>query len=156
MRLFNNLYIVDNGKLKLPEDWHKMRSDPELINLSASGIKWIFVKRFSSTAECLQHLAKTKFTNIGTSPHKLGKKNIPLAEGKYTQHHLAIWFGNEARGLSKEALDACDFCVHIPMHGIIESMNLSSSASIVLNHVVEKRQAFSTKKLAKRKQLLKK
>jgi tRNA (guanosine-2'-O-)-methyltransferase len=120
-----------------------------LLKLSASGIKWLFVRTFSSTSECLQHLAKKKFTNVGTSPHKLGKRNLPLSEGKYTQHHLAVWFGNESRGLSEEALKACDFCIQIPMYGIIESMNISSSASIVLNHIVERRHEFSMRKLSK-------
>jgi tRNA (guanosine-2'-O-)-methyltransferase len=143
------LYIIDKrSKLK---DWHKMREDPTLINLSASGIKWLYVKRFSSTRECLQHLAKKKFVNVGTSSHLLGKKNVMLADGKYTQHHLAVWFGNEAHGLTPEALDACDFCIQIPMHGIIESMNIASSASIVLNHIVEKRHEYSRKKMSKKK-----
>ncbi|HLC53492.1 MAG TPA: TrmH family RNA methyltransferase [Candidatus Nanoarchaeia archaeon] len=144
------IYVIDNGKLKLPTDWQKMRDNSQFINLSASGIKWLFVKKFSSTSECLQHLAKKKFINIGTSPHQLGKKNVALSEGKYTQHHLAVWFGNEAHGLSQEALAACDFCIQIPMYGIIESMNLTSSASIVLNHIVEKRQDFSKRKLSKK------
>jgi tRNA (guanosine-2'-O-)-methyltransferase len=143
------IYVIDNGKLKLPSDWQKMRNDSQFLNLSASGIKWIYVKKFSSTSECLQHLAKKKFTNVGTSPHQLGKKNVPLLEGKYTQHHLAVWFGNETRGLSQNALDACDFCIQIPMYGIIESMNLSASASVVLNYIVEKRHEFARRKLSK-------
>lgn len=144
------VYVIRGSRLRLPKDWQDMRNDPHLLKLSASGIKWLFVKEFSSTAECLQHLAKKNFTNIGTSPHQLGKKNVPLSEGKYTQHHLAVWFGNETRGLSQEALEACDFCIQIPMYGIIESMNLSSSASIVLNHIVEKRQEYSRTKLSKK------
>ncbi|KHO54611.1 MAG: rRNA methylase [archaeon GW2011_AR19] len=146
------IYVIDNGKLKLPNDWQKMRDNPKFLKLSASGIKWLYVKKFSSTSECLQHLAKKKFTNIGTSPHQLGKKNVALSEGKYTQHHLAVWFGNETRGLSQEVLDACDFFIQIPMYGIIESINLSSSASIVLNYIVEKRHDFSIRKLSKKSQ----
>ncbi|MBI2584013.1 MAG: TrmH family RNA methyltransferase [Candidatus Aenigmarchaeota archaeon] len=145
------VYIIDDGRLKLPKDWQNMREDPKLLNLSASGIKWLYVKKFSSTAECLQYLAKKNFINVGTSSHPIGKKNVPLSEGKYIQHHLAVWFGNETRGLSQEALDACDFCIQIPMYGIIESMNLSSSASIVLQYIVEKRHAYSRNKLEKRK-----
>lgn len=147
----SRIYVIENGKLKLPDDWQKMRNDPQMLNLSASGIKWLFVKKFSSTSDCLKHLARMKYISIGTSPHQLGKKNVPLSDGKYTQHHLAVWFGNEAIGLSKEALDACDFCIQIPMYGIIESMNLSSSASIVLNHIVAKRHEFSMRKISKRK-----
>ncbi len=113
------MYVIDGNNL-LDKDWQKMRGDKKMLNLSASGIKWLFVKRFSSTNECLEHLAKKKFTNVGTSPHQLGKTNVFLSEGKYTQHHLAVWFGNESHGLSKEALDACDFCIQIPMYGITE------------------------------------
>ena len=144
------VYVINNGKLKLPNDWHKMRDNPLLVKLSASGIKWLFIKKFSSTQECLQHLAKKNFVNIGTSPHKLGKKNTLLKEGKYTQPNLAVWFGNEARGLSGEAIDACDTLIQIPMYGIIESMNLTSSASVVLNHIVEERQRYTRKKLEKK------
>mgnify|MGYP001606045190 CR=1 FL=1 len=142
--------IIDNGKLKLPRDWQDMRNNPKYINLSASGIKWQYVKIFSSTSECLQYLAKKNFVNVGTSPHQLGKKNIPLTKGKYTQPYLAVWFGNEARGLSREVLEVCDFCIQIPIYGIIESMNLTSSASIVLNHIVDKRQEFSQEKILKK------
>jgi tRNA (guanosine-2'-O-)-methyltransferase len=147
------VYVIDNGKLKIPKDWQDMRDSPELVNLSASGIKWMYVKMFSSTSECLEYLAKKHFTNIGTSSHQLGKKNVPLSKGKYTQRHLAVWFGNEAHGLSPEALKACDFCIQIPMYGIIESMNLSSSASVVLNHIVGKRHEFYRKKILKKKKI---
>src|SRR3989344_5766546 len=91
------IFVSDNGKLNLPEDWKDMRDNPKFLNLSASGIKWLYVKKFYSTSECLRYLALKHHTNIGTSSHKLGKKNFPLPEGKYTQRHLAIWFGNEAR-----------------------------------------------------------
>ncbi len=144
------IFVIDNGRLNLPKDWQKMRENSRLKKKSASGIKWIFVKVFPSTYECLKYLEKNNFTNVGTSPHKLGEKNISLSEGKYTQNKLAVWFGNEANGLSKEALKACEFCVQIKMYGIIESMNLSSSASIILNYIVEERQKYSKKKLSKR------
>lgn len=143
--------IIDNGRLGLPDEWKDMRDNPRFLNLSASGIKWLYVKKFSSTSECLKYLASKHYVNVGTSSHELGKKNFSLPEGKYTQKHLAVWFGNEARGLSQEALKSCDFCIQIPMYGIIESMNLSSSASIVLEHIVEKRQEFYKKKMQSKK-----
>ena len=142
--------VIDDGKLNLPKDWQDMRDNPRFLSLSASGIKWLYVKKFSSTSECLEYLAKKNYTNVGTSSHQFGKKNLDLSEGKYTQHHLAVWFGNEVKGLSQDALKACDFCIQIPMYGIIESMNLSSSASIVLNHIVEKRQEFHKRKISKK------
>ncbi len=142
--------LINKESLNLPNDWQKIRNNPHYLKLSASGIKWIYIKIFSSTKECLQYLAKKNYINIGTSPHQIGKKNVSLSKGKYAQKHLAVWFGNETRGLSQEALNACDFYIQIPMYGIIESMNLSSSASIVLNHIVDKRQEFCKKKISKK------
>lgn len=45
---------------------------------------------------------------------------------------LCILIGNEARGLSEQAIAACDLPYKIPMVGMSESMNLSVSAAISL------------------------
>ncbi|GGZ65726.1 hypothetical protein GCM10008088_28640 [Mesonia mobilis] len=51
------LYIVD-GKKRLPENWEEMRERKSLLKTSVSAIKWSFVKTFSSTKECIEHLEK--------------------------------------------------------------------------------------------------
>jgi len=45
---------------------------------------------------------------------------------------LCILIGNEQRGLSPQAQQACQTCYKIPMYGMSESMNLSVSAAISL------------------------
>lgn len=45
---------------------------------------------------------------------------------------LCLIIGNEARGLSESAVEACDIEYTIPMVGMSESMNLSVSAAISL------------------------
>jgi tRNA (guanosine-2'-O-)-methyltransferase len=45
---------------------------------------------------------------------------------------LLLLFGNEHRGLSQEALDGCDICFRIPMHGMAQSLNLSVAAATSL------------------------
>ena len=132
------IYIISKQKF-IYENWQDIRTDPKWISLSASASKWVYIKKFETTAECLAHLEKKNFTNIATSPHILGKDNISLTDGQYTQHHLAVWFGNESSGLSNEALLACKQCVQIPMCGIIESLNLCTCAGIVLFHIANQR-----------------
>ena len=44
----------------------------------------------------------------------------------------AIVVGNEGHGLSKEAIDACDECVYIPMEIGSESLNASIAASVCM------------------------
>lgn len=45
---------------------------------------------------------------------------------------IALVFGNEVDGLSKEDLSLCDLVAEIPMHGKKESLNVSVSVGVVL------------------------
>jgi len=138
------LYIVD-GKKRLPEEWEEMRERKSLLKPSVSAIKWSFVKTFSSTEECIEHLERNRFTSIVTSPHTKGKTNLYLQKGNYTQKRLAVWFGNEARGISDLAVQNCQACIQIEMAGIIESLNLATSTGIVLYEITKQRREYQSK-----------
>ncbi len=90
-----------------------------------------------------------------TSPHLKGRKNIVLHEGKYTKMKLAVWFGNESKGVSNEAIENSNACINIPMYGIIESLNLGTSTGIVMYEITKQRREFKLRKIAKRKEKLK-
>ncbi|WP_065204698.1 TrmH family RNA methyltransferase [Shewanella woodyi] len=137
-------YIVDSRK-SLPDDWEEMRERKSLSKTSVSAIKWSFVKRFNSTEDCLKHLEKNRFTSVVTSPHIKGKRNEILHEADYTMPRLAVWFGNESRGVSDEVVEASDFCVSIPMFGMIESLNLGTTTGIVLYEITKQRRAYQEK-----------
>lgn len=135
------LYVIDSNHL-LPDDWNTMRRQKKLNNISASAIKWTYVQRFPDTESCVQHLKKRGFKSVVTSPHQKGKINLVLEDGKYTHKKLAVWFGNESRGISNEAISNSEFCINIPMAGIIESLNLGTCSGIVLYEVVKQRKIF--------------
>jgi len=150
-------YVVTDQK-SLPDEWEEMRTEPKLSAISASAIKWSFVKKFKDTDSCMDHLEKNGFVSVVTSPHMKGHKNVVLHEHDYTPYKkLAVWFGNEGIGISKTALDRSTLCINIPMHGIIESLNLGTSSGIVLYEITKQRRAFqfslkkkiATKKVAK-------
>lgn len=69
-------------------------------------------------------------------------------QGKLTLEELpatqpiCLVLGNENRGLSAEAAAECDLLYRIPMHGMVESFNLSVSASLSLQHLTAQRRAF--------------
>jgi len=135
------LYIVDNRNI-IPAAWEKMRGNRNLLTTSVSAVKWTFVKKFNSTEECLAHLEKNKFVSIVTSPHIKGKTNVILQDGDFTQKKLAVWFGNESRGISNLAVERSEACVSIEMYGIIESLNLATSTGIVLYEITKQRRAY--------------
>ncbi|MHA1567386.1 MAG: TrmH family RNA methyltransferase [Alphaproteobacteria bacterium] len=139
------VYIIDPRKA-LPDDWQDMRERKSLSKTSVSAVKWTFVKRFDSTKTCLEHLEKQGFVSVVTSPHVKGKTNVFLHEGDYTQHtKLAVWFGNEKRGISELAVEHGEMCVAIPMFGMIESLNLGTSSGIVLYEVTKQRREYQSK-----------
>jgi len=145
------LYVVDGYKL-LPPNWNQMRDKRALNKISASAIKWTYVKVFPDTEACFNHLKRKNFISIVTSPHVKGKENVLLENGKFTQKGLAVWFGNEAHGVSETAINNSKFCVSIPMCGIIESLNLGTSTGIVLYEIIKQRRLFVQKKMAKKKE----
>lgn len=135
-------YIVDPRKL-LPDDWQEMRDRKSLLATSASAIKWSFVKRFDSTEECLKHLERNRFVSIITSPHIKSQHNVVLHDADYTKYYkLAVWFGNESKGISDLAVKHSTMCINIPMFGMIESLNLGTTSGIVLYEITKQRRAY--------------
>ena len=75
-----------------------------------------------------------------------GKAHVHLSDGDYTAYtKLAVWFGNEAIGISDRAVERGELCVSIPMFGMIESLNLGTSSGIVLYEVTRQRRAYQSK-----------
>lgn len=139
------VYVVDPRGI-LPHDWDEMREERKLSKLSVSASKWTFVRRFNTTEECLAHLEANRFVSIVTSPHVKGRINTVLHEGDYTnQAKLAVWFGNEARGISDLAVERSERCISIPMFGMIESLNLGTSSGIVLYEIAKQRREYQSK-----------
>ncbi|UWN50519.1 tRNA (guanosine(18)-2'-O)-methyltransferase [Alcanivorax sp. ALC70] len=139
------VYVID-PRSALPDDWQEMRETKALNQTSVSAIKWSFVKRFDSTEDCIVHLEKNRFVSIVTSPHVKGLNNGVLDEVDFTEwYKLAVWFGNESRGISDTAIAHSILCVSIPMFGMIESFNLATTSGIVLYEVTKQRRGYQRK-----------
>ncbi|HET8540268.1 MAG TPA: RNA methyltransferase [Anaeromyxobacter sp.] len=99
--------------------------------------KWLDVRRWRSTRECLAHLGAEGFaiyaTHLDAAARPLGA--LPFA-GK-----VALVFGNEHRGVSDDALALADATYAIPMRGFVRSLNVSVAAAISLAIAVERREA---------------
>ena len=139
------VYVVDPDR-KLPDDWEELRERRSVMRTSSSASKWVFVKRFNSTAECHAHLKQNGFRSVVTSPHVKGKTSLYLDEVDFTQFNkLAVWFGTEGSGITDEAVQKSELCVAIPMFGMIESLNLGTSSGIVLYEVAKQRRAYQSR-----------
>lgn len=93
--------------------------------------KWVDVTRYSSTGECIKKLRDRGYRIIATSPHE---ESCFLEDFDITQP-AALFFGTERLGLSDEVLREADGFLKIPMIGFTESLNIASSAAIIIQHL---------------------
>lgn len=134
------LYVI--GDNSIVKDFETSRNHRGLTKTSVGANKWVFVKQFDTAADCIAHLRNDQYTIAVTSSHTKGKENVHLYEKTFTQKRLAVWFGNESKGISEEAANAADMCIQIPMGGIVESLNLGTSTGIVLSYISYQRLKF--------------
>lgn len=127
------LYVIGNNKMV--QDFETSRNNKRLTNTSVGANKWVYVRQFDTAGDCIAHLRENRYTIAVTSSHIKGKNNVNLYDETFTQKRLAVWFGNESRGISEEAVARADVCVQIPMGGIVESLNLGTSTGIILSYI---------------------
>ena len=102
---------------------------------SASAYKWVEKEKHKNIKECLGSLKKKKFKIFVSSISDDSKSIYDL---DLTQN-VALVFGNEHRGVSSEAESLADEKFIIPMHGMVQSLNVSVAAAICLYEALRQR-----------------
>jgi tRNA (guanosine-2'-O-)-methyltransferase len=95
---------------------------------SSSANKWLDCRRHTSVTECFATLREEGFRVYAT---RLGGSTTSLYALDLSQPS-ALVFGNEHRGVSGEAAEMADGNFHIPMVGMIQSLNVSVAAAVSL------------------------
>ncbi len=104
---------------------------------SASANKWLDLRIFKSTQECLDALTREGFRSIATTIHESDATS--LFAGNFKEGKFALWVGNEHRGLSETVIKGADQRITIPMQGFVESLNVSVTAAIFISEIVRQR-----------------
>lgn len=97
--------------------------------------KWIDVRRHPSTAEALAALRAEGYRLVATTPHR---ESCTPETFNVTRGPFALIFGTEHAGISQEAMAAADEYLRIPMCGLVESLNVSASAAILICQLSER------------------
>jgi len=105
-----------------------------MTGITRGAEKWINLFKYKNTESCFKELREKGYKIIATTPHK---KSYLLSELPI-DHKFALVFGNEALGLSKNAMSMADECVSIPMYGFTESFNISVSVALCLHNIIER------------------
>jgi len=96
--------------------------------------KWVDVNRYESIANCVESLKNKGYQIIATTPHE----NDCLMDDFDISKPSALFFGTERDGLSEEVMKNADGFLKIPMVGFTESLNISVSAAIILQNLMNR------------------
>ncbi len=102
---------------------------------SASAFKWVDKEKFKSIEECYSSLRKNGFKIFASSLCEDSKSIYDLD----LSDKIAIVLGNEHRGVSEEAAQLADERIMIPMFGMVQSLNVSVAAAIILYEAARQR-----------------
>lgn len=95
--------------------------------------KWVDIHRSKSAEQTYAELKAKGYKLAATTPHTdMTLDMLPL------DAPVALMLGNEENGLRPESMEQADYRIRIPMYGFTESLNVSVSAAICLNHLVTK------------------
>ena len=108
------------------------------FNSTAQGSqKWVQINQYKATTEAIKILKNKGFKLYGTN---LNPKSIDYRECNF-KGPTAFVLGAEKWGISEEASNLMDEHIHIPMRGMVESLNVSVAASALLFEAIRQRQA---------------
>ena len=129
------MLINDSRELFIPQNRLSLAYiSIEEVQLKDSKIKktacmaWDYVELIHATAENYKQFIPTDYQWVAleTSSKSQNIYTTPLPV------KMAVFLGNEIRGIQPEILSQCPTHIHIPMTGEATSMNVSHAASVCL------------------------
>jgi len=97
---------------------------------------WVNIHFHATFADFMQVIKKNELSLAGgvlSNSRTVSLSQLPLPA------KLCILLGNEQRGLSEQARQACDILYQIPMVGMVESLNLSVCAAVSLFELTQRK-----------------
>ena len=94
---------------------------------ATESVEWEYME---NTIECVTQLQSEGYHCLAIEQ---AKNSVMLNKFDASKHpKIAVFFGNEVKGVQQEVIDKCDNCIEIPQLGTKHSLNVSVSAGIVL------------------------
>ena len=116
-----------SGKRPLPDGSWELNEKIEKTSLGT--IKDLEIVLVKNSEELVKLVKKNRLKLVAV---EIGKKSIKLEAFKPTKKDVLV-FGNEVNGVSKAVLEASDEIVEIPRLGNKTSLNVATTAGIVIH-----------------------
>ncbi len=97
--------------------------------------KWVDLSRYEKSPAAIAELKEQGYRIVATTPHceDCTPESFDVEAGKF-----ALVFGTEHAGISEDIIAAADEFLRIPMCGMVESLNVSASAAILIYMLSER------------------
>ncbi|MBR9846495.1 MAG: RNA methyltransferase [Algicola sp.] len=125
-------------EVHIVEEINSKRIDREI---AMGAQKWVDINRHHSVKAAISELKHNGYQIVATTPHE----NDAMLHDFDVSKKSCFFFGRETQGLSQDVIDEADCFLKIPMSGFTESLNISVSAAIILQHVTTKLKQSSIK-----------
>lgn len=106
----------------------------EVSKASAGAVEYVPVSQVSNIKHAISKMKKIDITIIGA---EAGSELMPWDIDLSSPVGLVI--GSEGKGLRKTVAEKCDFITSLPMKGIINSLNVSVAAGILMFEILRQR-----------------
>lgn len=105
--------------------------EPKVLKSSLWAEQTAFLSSFRNTKDALTYVKDNGFHLIASeiTDTSLSVKEFQTS---YVSWPFALVMGSETDGVLAETLEICDYVLHIPMHGIKESLNVAEAAAIMM------------------------
>ena len=94
--------------------------------------KWLTVHHHADLESAIAAIRRAGYSIAATDPGSDVQQAMPLQKVPM-EDKLCVAFGNEADGVSPELRQAADFLMVIPMHGFVESLNISVAFALSMH-----------------------
>ncbi len=105
-----------------------------VVKTSAGASELVKICQVNNLANTIDQLKKEGFWIVGSYL----SNSKPYTKIDYKMP-VALIVGNEEKGIRKLTADKCDFLIHIPMKGKIQSLNVSVATGILLFEILRQR-----------------
>ena len=97
-------------------------------------VDWEYCKNAIETVKALQQQGYEVLAVEQVEGSTMLQDFTPTPDKKY-----AVVLGNEVKGVDQEVVDCCDGCLEIPQFGTKHSLNVSTTAGIVMWEITRKK-----------------
>jgi 23S rRNA (guanosine2251-2'-O)-methyltransferase len=105
------------------------------VSKTASGAEeTVDIAVVSNLNQALEQLKKENFWIVGAAGDESGAQDYHKMDYKMA---TVLVMGSEDKGISPLTRKNCDFLVKIPMHGTVDSLNVSTATAVILFEMVK-------------------